>query len=85
MSRSTRSPTPAPIHPRHLRGSHWTSSPGRLAHRHWEVIEWRKKRGEVVLRALLDAGALVEIPWRELRDRARWQPGLAQCGRGEEE
>ena len=67
--------TPHPIHPRHLQGSAWTRAGDDLEHRHWEVITWRKSAGEVVLRAVLDAKVRVTIPWRQLRDRERWQPG----------
>ena len=68
---------PHPVHPRFLVGSKWSSAPGQdtIEYRHWEVIRHDKKRGEVVLRATLDREAELVLPWRALRDRAKWLPG----------
>ena len=54
-----------------------------------EVVAFRKKAGEVELMATLDRASRVIAPWRELRDRTRWEPGWGACTKpaaaGEEE
>jgi tryptophan-rich hypothetical protein len=69
---------PEPIYPRHPRqvpGSKWTSPPAVHPFCHWEVEALRPSTGVAVLRATLDPHHKLLIPWRELRDRARWLPG----------
>ena len=70
-----RSQRDAPIHPKHLLHSKWTSAPQHHDYCHWEVIEHRKRAQEVVLRATLNKSAELIIPWRALRDRSLWTPG----------
>lgn len=71
----TSSPTPHPIHPTHLESSAWSRVDDALPHRHWQAHTFKKKSGQLVLRAVLDASVEVTIPWRELRDRDLWEPG----------
>jgi tryptophan-rich hypothetical protein len=77
MSDSHASQRPYPVHPTHLLHSKWSTAEGydELEFCHWEVITFLKRKGEVELRATLDEDARVRLPWRELRDRARWVPG----------
>lgn len=71
---------PHPVHPRHLVGSKWSSAPEHegLCYRHWEVVRYDSKRGEVVLRATLDRDQELRFAWRLLRERDRWLPGWRQ-------
>ena len=64
-----------PRHPDQLPGTKWTSREGLLEFRHWEVDVVRSRRGTVVLRATLDGARTIELPWRDLRNRADWTPG----------
>ena len=85
-----RARTPHPVHPDRLEGSAWTSRSPDHPYAHYEVVAFRKKRGEVELMATLDRSSRVVAPWRELRDRSRWEPGWGPCERtpvnkGEEE
>lgn len=81
--------TPHPVHPARLEGSAWTSRSPDHPYAHYEILEFRKKTGEVELRATLDRSSRVLAPWRELRDRSRWEPGWGACVKdtdsGEEE
>ena len=63
----------APTTPRHLVGSGWTrrGTPGEPCH--WRVVAVSGDEAE--LRAVLDAALALRLPWRDLRDRARWVPG----------
>ena len=63
-----------PRHPTHLVGSLWTRAAG-FGHRHYTVVEFRRRARTVVLEAALDQDVKLELPWRALRDRAHWQPG----------
>ncbi|MEM9861451.1 MAG: TIGR02450 family Trp-rich protein [Myxococcota bacterium] len=69
--------SPAPIFPRHptrLLGSKWT----RIEEEgvtHFRVVEHRKDHN-LRLQALCKDTSVV-IPWRALRERARWRPGWA--------
>jgi tryptophan-rich hypothetical protein len=69
----TREPPLAPRHPRHLAGSAWTwrGNPDELCH--WRVIEVHGD--EAVLQPILAPTRTLRLPWRELRERARWSPG----------
>ena len=64
-----------PRHPTHLVDSKWTRVDGEHTYRHWVISEHRKERGVVRARAVLDTAVEIELPWRELRDRALWEPG----------
>jgi tryptophan-rich hypothetical protein len=66
--------TEAPHRPDRLVGSAWTAVDIEDDRKHWEVVEYRAGAGTAVLRALHD-DTRRELPWRELRDRARWRPG----------
>ena len=66
---------PEPRHPGRLAGSKWTRCDEGRAFCHWIAIE--VTRDEVVLQAILEPTATLRLPWRALRDRARWQPGWA--------
>jgi tryptophan-rich hypothetical protein len=68
-------PGPAPRHPGRLVGSKWTSRDDELPYRHWVVTELTD--GQVVLQSVLCPGMMLRRPWRELRERPRWQPGWA--------
>lgn len=75
QDQKTGSPTPHPIHPTHLPGSKWSSVDEALEFCHWEVSSYSKKKGVVTLFATLDRDTTLTIPWRELRERERWEPG----------
>lgn len=62
----------APHHPDKLAGTQWTAVDPEESRRHWQVVE--RRGDQAFLRAVLD-GATCELPWRDLRDRARWTPG----------
>lgn len=63
-----------PQHPNQLWGTKWTSR-GDRPFRHWEVEVVQSKTGLVRLRAVLKADQILELPWRELRNRDEWEPG----------
>ncbi len=62
----------APHHPDKLVGTQWTAVDPEEGRRHWQVLE--RSGDKALLRAVLD-GVTHELPWRDLRDRARWTPG----------
>lgn len=78
-----------PLHPAHpvkLVGSKWTRvvepaeqdpDTRNLEERctHFVVTQHLVKAGEVELSSVLVSGHTVRVPWRALRDRARWRPG----------
>ena len=64
-----------PRHPSQLESSKWTSTESRIGFRHFEVDSVDTKTGTAVLRPTLDRSQVLEIPWRELRDRQVWLPG----------
>lgn len=64
---------PEPRHPSRLAGSKWSRCDEGRAYCHYVVIE--VSRDDVVLQAILDHHVTLRLPWRALRDRARWQPG----------
>jgi tryptophan-rich hypothetical protein len=67
-------PTNAPQNPDKLIGSKWSAVEVEEKRKHWEVVSWHPDDGEVTLRAVLD-GETTRRPWRQLRDRERWEPG----------
>ncbi len=66
-------PGPEPRSPANLAGSKWTSRDPALAYCHWVVIA--RSGDDVVLQSVLSPATTMQIPWRGLRDRERWQPG----------
>ena len=66
--------TNAPHHPDKLVGSRWTAVEVEDRRKHWDVVEFRKNSGEVVIRAVIDDHRR-SIPWRTLRNREQWTPG----------
>jgi tryptophan-rich hypothetical protein len=64
---------PEPRHPGNLAGSKWTSRDPSLPYCHWIVIEL--SGDEVLLQSVLAPATTHRLAWRELRERARWQPG----------
>jgi len=64
---------PEPRHPGRLAGSKWSRCDGDDGLCHYVAIE--VSRDEVVLQAVLDPRIVLRLPWRALRDRARWRPG----------
>ncbi len=66
--------TNAPHDPDKLVGSRWTAVEVKERRKHWEVVEFRTKPKEVVLRAVID-GHRRQIPWRNLRNREKWVTG----------
>lgn len=73
---------PDAIHPRHpdrLVGTKWSAvAPVEPRERHWVVVEWSPRAGEVTLEAVLTTRR-VRLAWRALRDRAAWVPGWEPC------
>lgn len=67
-------PTPEPTNPKKLPGTEWTAVEPEDKRKHWQVLHFEKKKGEVVLEAVLDHHRL-RLPWRELRNRDEWRPG----------
>lgn len=63
-----------PQTPDHLVGSKWTALDVEDKRRHWEVVAYATDSGDVTLEAVID-GHREQIPWRDLRDRQRWQTG----------
>jgi tryptophan-rich hypothetical protein len=64
-----------PIHPTHLERSKWSYVGDEHDFKHWEVESFSKKRGVLTLFAVLEKTTTISIPWRELRDREKWEPG----------
>lgn len=64
---------PEPRHPRKLAGSKWTCRNTELPFCHWVVVE--VTGDDVVLQSVLEKTTKLRVPWRSLRDRARWAPG----------
>lgn len=64
----------APHNPSKLLGSHWSRVNPEDRGKHWEVVRFDRRTGDVVLRGVL-TGEEVRMPWRDLRDRERWLPG----------
>jgi tryptophan-rich hypothetical protein len=64
-----------PIHPTHLERSKWSSVSDDYPFKHWEVMSFAKKSGQLTLFAILEKATTIQIPWRELRDREKWEPG----------
>lgn len=81
---TSHSSRPHPQSPNQLVGSSWTrAGAGAGPLRHFEVVAHNHKTGMVTLRPALEPDAGIELPWRELRDRARWSPGwLSLVGDG---
>lgn len=65
-----------PNHIKQILGAAWTAADPTLPYRHF-VVEFVTKAGDVQLEAVLDRGYKMSLPWRDLRDRARWTPGWA--------
>lgn len=63
----------APHGPDKLAGTQWTAVDPDERRKHWEVLGVSGE-GEAELRAVID-GETITIPWRDLRDRDRWEPG----------
>jgi 2-succinyl-6-hydroxy-2,4-cyclohexadiene-1-carboxylate synthase len=63
-----------PQTPNNLVGSKWTALQVEKKRRHWEVTAYDSDSGQVTLEAVID-GHHRQIPWRDLRDRERWETG----------
>ncbi|GEM_PF-51715 len=63
-----------PQTPDHLVGSKWTALDVEDKRRHWEVVAYASDSDHVTLEAVID-GHREQIPWRDLRDRDRWETG----------
>ncbi len=63
----------APAGPVRLVGSAWTRVDTAWRYRHWEIVA--REGEEVILAAVLARACRHRVRWRDLRDRAVWQPG----------
>jgi tryptophan-rich hypothetical protein len=66
--------TNEPQNPSHIVGTKWTAVDVDQRRKHWQVVEFVKSDGDVVIEAVIDNHRR-RLPWRQLRDRDVWLTG----------